>query len=173
MITHKGGDTFKTIIETLTIDLNYKIIGVEVEDGVPKYNPRKFLANSRNFGIPQNRPRVYILGFSREEYPEADQILENLELPTKSESEPIYRDLHDLLDYNAEPKFYLSQQYLDTLKAHRNRHKSKGNGYGYIVVNESSIRNPISNAILATGGSGKERNLVFDPQIRYWEGSKR
>ena len=33
-----------------------------------------------------------------------------------------------------------------------------------MVVNEPGIENPYSNAILATGGSGKERNLVYDYQ---------
>jgi len=33
-----------------------------------------------------------------------------------------------------------------------------------MVVNAQGILNPFSNAILATGGSGKERNLVYDPQ---------
>ena len=33
-----------------------------------------------------------------------------------------------------------------------------------MIVNSPDIENPISNAILATGGSGKERNLVYDPQ---------
>ncbi|MDE7137829.1 MAG: DNA cytosine methyltransferase, partial [Ruminococcus sp.] len=42
------------------------------------------------------------------------------------------------------------------------RHESKGNGFGYKIVNLPKIVSPISNAILATGGSGKERNLVID-----------
>ena len=33
-----------------------------------------------------------------------------------------------------------------------------------MVVNAEGIKHPISNALLATGGSGKERNLVYDPQ---------
>ena len=68
------------------------------------------------------------------------------------------------MDYGNEPKYYLSQGYIDTLETHRKRQEARGNGFGYIVVNEDGIESPVSNTILATGGSGKERNLVIDPQ---------
>ncbi|PGR00843.1 DNA (cytosine-5-)-methyltransferase, partial [Bacillus cereus] len=65
LIRHKKGDTFKTILETLVIELDYKVIGVEKgENGELIYDPRSFLLNSRNFGVPQNRPRIYIVGFN-------------------------------------------------------------------------------------------------------------
>ena len=47
---------------------------------------------------------------------------------------------------------------------HKERQKNNGNGFGYMVVNRPGIEHPIANTILATGGSGKERNLVYDPQ---------
>lgn len=58
----------------------------------------------------------------------------------------------------------MSSGYLETLERHRERQKANGNGFGYIVVNRPGVEHPIANTILATGGSGKERNLVFDPQ---------
>ena len=47
---------------------------------------------------------------------------------------------------------------------HKKREKEKGNGFGYRIVNAPEIENPIANTIMATGGSGKERNLIYDPQ---------
>ena len=47
---------------------------------------------------------------------------------------------------------------------HRERNHRNGNGFGYKVVNAPTIPYPVANTILATGGSGKERNLVYDPQ---------
>ena len=32
------------------------------------------------------------------------------------------------------------------------------------MVNEPGIQNPVANTLLATGGSGKERNLIYDPR---------
>ena len=63
---------------------------------------------------------------------------------------------------NAEPEFFLASGYVETLERHKARHESKGNGFGYKIVNLPEIESPVSNALLATGGSGKERNLVID-----------
>lgn len=164
LITHNKGQTFSTIIDVLANDLNYKIIGVnkDVITGELIYNPRDFIRNSRNFGVPQNRPRVYIMGFDRKYYGACVDNLPN-ELPTKRKDK-IYEDLNELLEMNADDKYFLSSGYLDTLERHKARHESKGNGFGYKIVNSPEIKSPVSNAILATGGSGKERNLVIDPK---------
>ena len=164
LLSHDKGNTFNAIVNLLENELNYKIIGVHKNlMGELTYERASFLRNSRNFGIPQNRPRVYIMGFDRKYYGDFTDSLPN-QLPVSRAGVPIYGDLNDLLEFNAPLDFYVAQGYLDTLKKHRNRHESKGNGFGYMVVNEPSIEKPYSNAILATGGSGKERNLVYDPQ---------
>ena len=166
LVRHGKGETFKVILETLAIDLNYEVIGVK-KSLIPNhllYEPRSFIRNSRNFGVPQNRPRVYIMGFNRELYGNHLDKLPMRELPSKKTGEPIYKDLNELLERCAEPKYYLSQGYMDTLKRHRARHEAKGHGFGYVVINAPGAEQPVSNAILATGGSGKERNLVYDPQ---------
>lgn len=160
LITHNKGNTFKTIIYTLVQELNYKVIGVTQSGNKIEYNARTFVRNSRNFGVPQNRPRVYIMGFSREHWGDEVDNLPNV-LPEKREK-AIYADLHDLLEMNAEPEFFLASGYVATLERHKARHESKGNGFGYKIVNLPEIENPVSNALLATGGSGKERNLVLD-----------
>lgn len=160
LITHNKGNTFKTIIYTLVQELNYKVIGVTQRGDKIEYNARTFVRNSRNFGVPQNRPRVYIMGFSREHWGDEVDNLPNI-LPEKREK-AIYTDLHDLLEMNAEPEFFLASGYVATLERHKARHESKGNGFGYKIVNLPEIENPVSNALLATGGSGKERNLVLD-----------
>ena len=58
----------------------------------------------------------------------------------------------------------MSSGYFNTLIKHKEREKNKGNGFGYRIVNAPEIKHPIANTIMATGGSGKERNLVYDPQ---------
>lgn len=158
LTTHDGGRTFRTILERLT-DLNYKVIGVKKgNNGNIIYNPKDFIRNSKDFGIPQNRPRVYIIGFDLEQYP--DIKLPNY-IPPKGKKQ-LYTDLNDLLEKNVSEKFFMSQGYLETLERHAVREKSKGNGFGYRIVNAENIEHPIANTILATGGSGKERNLILD-----------
>lgn len=163
LITHQKGHTFATILDVLVNDLDYKVIGVTRDDnGKLVYSPKSFVRNSRNFGVPQNRPRVYIMGFSRKLFGNAVDDLPHT-LPTERKKK-IYKDLNDLLEMNADDKYFLSAGYVATLEKHKARHENKGNGFGYKIVNLPEIESPVSNALLATGGSGKERNLVIDPK---------
>ena len=54
-------------------------------------------------------------------------------------------------------KYYLSDVYVKTLKAHKARHASKGNGFGYEIRDLDGIAGTI-----VCGGMGRERNLIID-----------
>lgn len=166
LISHKKGDTFKTILDTLINKLDYHVIGIQQDITGENFifNKKDIVLNAKNFGLPQNRPRVYFVGFDKKRYGNKLDDLDFKSLPQQRDADPIYEDLNDLLEMKADKSFYLSEGYLQTLKKHKEAQGIKGNGFGYMVVNEPHIKNPISNAILATGGSGKERNLVYDPQ---------
>ena len=161
LTTHDKGQTFKTIIKKLSEDLNYKIIGVSTaESGEIEYKPKDFIRNSKDFGVPQNRPRTYIIGFDRDTFsPEVLDKLSN-KLPTSSLKKQ-YDSLLDVLEKDVDPKYYMASGYLKTLEIHKEREKNKGNGFGHKIVNSPEIEKPIANTLLATGGSGKERNLII------------
>ncbi|MFZ2258424.1 MAG: DNA (cytosine-5-)-methyltransferase [Clostridiaceae bacterium] len=162
LVLHDHGNTFKTILITLEKELNYKVIGVSYdENGDLKFNPKDFIRNSKHFGIPQNRPRVFIVAFSKDYFGKHVDLLPN-KLPDSSPVN-LYASLNEILEINVSPKYFLSSGYLETLEKHRCRQKLKGNGYGYSIVNANNKVNPIANTLLATGGSGKERNLIHDP----------
>lgn len=163
LLSHDGGKTMKTIIETLETELRYRVIGVTLEeDGTYKYNRGSFVRNTKNFGLPQNRPRAYIMAFRKDLYGKAIKLL-NEQLPTKSDKQ-IYTDLKEVLEPEVEDKYYMAQGYLDTLKKHRVRQNAKGYGFGYVIVNQEGIEHPIANTLMATGGSGRERNLIYQPK---------
>lgn len=164
LLKHKKGQTFQVIAETLDF-LGYKIVGVDKKENLLS---SEFLTNSENivrtpkkFGIPQKRARVFIMGFRKKDIPE-NYVFPKL--PVSNELR-IYKDLNDLLDKDVEAKYYLSESYLNTLKEHKKRHKSNKSGFGYVVVNDEI--NPIANTIMATGGSGKERNLIRQYKADY------
>ena len=164
LVRHDRGNTFRVIIDILECELDYKVVGVSYGlDGTPLYRGKDFIRNSKNFGIPQNRPRTYIIAFDRRRY--GAEALLNIEnyLPEGNDLD-LYEDLHDLLEMGAPAQYYMASGYLDTLIRHRAREHDKGNGFGYKVVNAEGIEHPVANTIMATGGSGKERNLVYDPQ---------
>jgi len=161
LVTHYKGQTFKKIIHVLEEKLNYKIIGVYRDsNGQITYNTRDFIRNSRYFGVPQNRPRTYIIGFDRCYFGQKVDYL-NSELP-KEGYNLNYKDINDILDKGVPLRYYLSSGYYNTLKKHKEREKGRGNGFGFKIINEANIEQPIANTLLATGGSGKERNLIID-----------
>lgn len=164
LVRHQGGKTFRRILNELEKRLDYKVIGVsKSDDGSLVFEWRDFVRNSKCFGIPQNRPRAYIVAFDRKRF--GDDLLSLLpdKLPDHRD-ETIFGDLKSILELNADPRYYLSSGYLQTLKRHRTRQKGNGNGFGYKVVNAEGVVSPCASTIMATGGSGKERNLVYDPQ---------
>lgn len=163
LVSHDKGKTLETIIKTLEDELQYRVIGVSLdEDGSYLYTAKSFVRNSKFFGLPQNRPRAYIMAFSKRTYGDAVKVLtENM--PTKGQK-IIVEDLNGILEPVVDDVYYMAQGYLDTLKRHKVREKAKGHGFGYVVVNAKGIEHPVANTILATGGSGKERNLIYQPK---------
>ena len=163
LVSHDKGKTLETIIKTLEDDLQYRVIGVSLdEDGSYLYSTKSFVRNSKFFGLPQNRPRAYIMAFSKRIYGDAVKALTD-NLPMEGRK-IIAEDLNDILEPVVDDVYYMAQGYLDTLKRHKVREKAKGHGFGYIVVNAEGIEHPTANTILATGGSGKERNLIYQPK---------
>lgn len=161
IISHDDGNTIERIVKTLEDELEYRIIGVTIdEDGAYRYSSNSFIRNTRYFGLPQNRPRAYIMAFSKKVYGDAVKLLSE-SLPTKGE-ETIYKDITEILEEVVDDRYYMASGYWETLKRHKARQKDKGYGFGYCIVNKKS--DLVANTILATGGSGKERNLIYQPK---------
>ncbi len=162
LMTHDKGKTFRKVMDVLMNELDYHVVGAKpVSEGKYEFKRGSFVRNSRYFGIPQNRPRTYIVCFDKQRYGGRISRCVPDSTPEKSELK-VYHDLNEILSHNVDDKYYLAEGYWNTLKKHRTRQETKGNGYGYRIVNLPEIEHPVANTLLATGGSGKERNLVID-----------
>lgn len=143
--------------------MGYKVVGAKIDaEGKAQYDPKDFIRNSKDFGMPQNRPRVYIIAFNRKYF---GAHLEEIDfsLPTERAAGPLYKDLTDILEKGVvSARYFLSEGYLETLEKHKVRQNNRGYGFGLKIVNAPSIEHPIASALLATGGSGRERNLIID-----------
>jgi len=137
--SHDKGKTLATILHVLRNDLGY-------------YVPEPQIVNAKNFGVPQNRERIYIVGFRQ------DLGITDFEYPIAFGSNPTFADIKEKIV--PPTKYYLSTQYLQTLVNHKTRHENKGNGFGYAIIPDDGIANAI-----VVGGMGRERNLVIDPRI--------
>src|SRR5690606_1512403 len=80
------------------------------------------------------------------------------EYPEGDGSKPTFEDVME--EQEVSVKYYLSTQYLKTLRNHKARHESKGNGFGYSIIPKDGIANAI-----VVGGMGRERNLVYDDRL--------
>lgn len=136
---HDKGKTLQTILRVLREDLNYFV-------------PEPEILNAMNFGVPQHRERIYIVGFRK------DLRIDNFTYPTPTDSSKRFRDVKEESEVSV--KYYLSTQYLQTLRNHRARHEARGNGFGYQIIADDSV----SNAIVV-GGMGREGNLVIDHRL--------
>ncbi|GGN84330.1 MULTISPECIES: DNA (cytosine-5-)-methyltransferase [Pseudomonadati] len=92
-----------------------------------------------DFGVPQNRERVFIVGFDKNHYQNID--FDNVfEWPTPPKSPTKLGDILDDLSKIpiSEDKFTISERLWAGHKKRKEEHKIKGNGFGYSLFNEES-----------------------------------
>lgn len=136
---HNGGKTLATILNVLRNDLGYFV-------------PEPKIINAKDFGVPQNRERIFIVGF----HPSTS--VSKFSYPKPINKRITFADVKE--ENIVATKYYLSTRYLETLENHKARHEGKGNGFGYQVIQDSEVANAV-----VCGGMGRERNLVFDDRI--------
>lgn len=137
---HDKGKTLSTILNVLRNDLNYFV-------------PEPQIINAKDFGVPQNRERIFIVGFHQ------DTKITTFSYPKPTNKKVTFADIKE--KEVPATKFYLSTQYLQTLHNHKVRHESKGNGFGFEIIPDNGIANAI-----VVGGMGRERNLVYDNRLK-------
>ena len=122
---HDKGRTLKVILQHLDA-LNYYV---------------KFeVLRAGDFGVPQNRERIYIVGLDKDYY----------DIPSDYDfafPEPAFikTRLGDILEENVDEKYTISDSLWEGHQRRKKEHKEKGNGFGYSLFNsESEYANTIS-----------------------------
>lgn len=140
---HDKGRTLAVILEHLDA-LNYYV----------KYD----VLRAGDFGVPQNRERIYIVGFDKDYFDLADDYDFAFPLPTHVKTR-----LGDILETNVDEKYTISDALWEGHQRRKKEHQEKGNGFGYSLFNsESEYTNTISaryykdgSEILIDQGSGR------------------
>ena len=102
---HDNGNTFRIIMNTLKDDLNYNVFDKILDGGLL---------------VPQKRERIYIVGTKCH--------LKSFEFPNIKKKNLI---LNDVLEKKVDAKYTLSDRLWEYLKKHAEKHKKRGNGYGF------------------------------------------
>ena len=126
LISNDKGKTLQTILQTIT-HLGYKCnIPQEYIDNGPvnkiKQEASKMVLSAKDYGVPQNRPRIYIvlwrenLNIDRFDYPE----------PTNEETH-----VNDILEQNVSEKYTISDRLWEGHQRRRINNAAQGKGFGY------------------------------------------
>ncbi|MBR4390418.1 MAG: DNA cytosine methyltransferase [Prevotella sp.] len=140
---HDRGRTLKTILEHLD-DAGYDVVPPQI-------------LNAMDYGVPQHRERIYIIGFRKD----LGINVANFHYPdptTPGDRRPKFRDVME--ENEVSVKYYLSTTYVETLIRHKARHEAAGHGFGYKIIDIDGVANAI-----VVGGMGRECNLLIDKRL--------
>jgi DNA (cytosine-5)-methyltransferase 1 len=121
LVSHDKGKTFMVIKETLNelgYEMHYKVL------------------DSKHF-VPQHRERIIIVGFDKQVFPEGS----NFTYPNLPEPNHIFREI---LYPEVEEKYTLSDKLWNYLFNYAQKHKEKGNGFGFGMTDLDGISRTLS-----------------------------
>lgn len=159
LVNHDKGRTFKIIHKTLTEELGYNI---------------SYKILDARYWVPQHRERIYIVGFKSQnnfsfdnfEVPNKIHLLEEI-LHTEDGSEKKESPYTQGLKSKVADKYTLSDQLWNYLQNYAQKHKEKGNGFGFGLVNKNNVSRTLSaryykdgSEILIQRDSGNPRRLT-------------
>ncbi|GAA0234771.1 DNA cytosine methyltransferase [Marinomonas primoryensis] len=133
LISHDKGHTLKVILKTLTnIGYSCNIPKSIIENGSTKEIQnlaKSMILKSVEFGVPQNRQRIYIVLWKDGEIDKFDYP-ESMGLDTR---------VGDVLEANPNPKLTISDRLWEGHQRRKIQNKINGKGFGYGLVTEDSL----------------------------------
>lgn len=92
--------------------------------GSAGYNNYVQILNAKDYGVPQNRERVFIISIRKDI--DIGYVFPN---PV-----PLKKCLKDVLEAEVEEKYYLSEDTIRSYEEHKARNEANGNGFGWTVL---------------------------------------
>lgn len=88
------------------------------------YDSTFAVLNAKDFGIPQNRERVYTISIKSQNR----ELIDQFQWPTPF---PLEKRLKDILEDEVDESFYLSDEQIASFKASTAKQQAKGNGFKF------------------------------------------
>lgn len=150
---HDKGRTLETILEILQGESDQEIPSdVPMSDDSrealgKKLNYQVFykVLRAGDFGVPQNRERIFIVGFDRDQFPSTADFSEIFKWPAETKIETRVGDILESSE-EVDDKYTISEKLLAGHIRRKQEHINKGNGFGFSLFNEDS---PYTNTISA------------------------
>ena len=151
---HDKGRTLQTILNILTGESDLPLDDVPMSDDAREALGKKLnywvdykVLRAADFGIPQNRERIFIVGFDRDYFGENIDFNKIFKWPEPTNQPTKVGDIlesQEILD-TLEDKYTISDKLWAGHLRRKAEHGIKGNGFGYSLFNrESSYTNTIS-----------------------------
>ena len=151
---HDKGRTLQTILNILTGESDLPLDDVPMSDDAREALGKKLnywvdykVLRAADFGIPQNRERIFIVGFDRDYFGENIDFNKIFKWPEPTNQPTKVGDIlesQEILDA-LEDKYTISDKLWAGHLRRKAEHGIKGNGFGYSLFNrESSYTNTIS-----------------------------
>lgn len=133
LISNDKGRTIQTILRTIT-SMGYTCnLSQELIDNGPvsklKRECSKMVLCAKDYGVPQNRPRIYIVLWKK------DLNIKEFLYPRP---ENVETKVSSILEKNVSDSFTISDRLWAGHKRRKLEHEEKGNGFGYRLFNEES-----------------------------------
>lgn len=133
LISNDKGNTIQTVLRTIT-GMGYKCnVPQELIENGPikklKEECSKMVLSAKDYGVPQNRPRIYIVLWRK------DIDIETFLYP---EPEKIKTSVGSILEKNVDDGYTISDKLWAGHKRRRVENAEKGNGFGYCLFSENS-----------------------------------
>ncbi len=133
LISNDKGNTIQTVLRTIT-GMGYKCnVSQELIENGPirklKEECAKMVLSAKDYGVPQNRPRIYIVLWRKDV---------DIERFTYPEPEKIETSVGSILEKNVSEEYTISDKLWAGHKRRRVENAEKGNGFGYCLFSESS-----------------------------------
>ena len=154
LLSDDGGKTFSEWVNMLGgKSVNGNAVMFPYEDSVPYHIYWKVL-NAKDYGVPQNRERVFIIGIR-------DDKDNNFTFPAE---EYLTKRLKDVLDDDVNEKYFLSEKMINGFLDHNKRHIEEKNqdGFNWKPKDENQIANCLraNAALCATDNSIKIKSAT-------------
>lgn len=121
LMSHDKGNTFRIIKDTLE-ELRYSL---------------HYLVMDGQTYVPQHRERIMIVGFDRD-------IFHGNEIFSFPEQRQSTRSIREILDPEIDEKYTLSDKLWGYLQNYAEKHRAKGNGFGFGLVDLNGISRTLS-----------------------------